>query len=169
MRMNRTIPVARRAWVGTLVVLALTAGGCGGSTPPSPPAAAPPATSAPAAVAPRPSGPEIVVRSLEPDRDVYLFRIEDAAAQRIEFANGTIEGEGRVYLHPDQKVNTLLLHGNGAYRQVLPTDGAVTLLFYKLPSGGRARVEWKGEARDVDLHSTATAGAWERITLAPRT
>jgi hypothetical protein len=108
-----------------------------------------------------------VIRSLTADKDVYVFRIEDASAQRIEFANGKMEGQGRVYLHPDQKVNALFIHGVGSYRQTLPTGGAVMLLFYKLPSGGRGRVEWNGATREVDLASPVAAGEWEQVTLTP--
>jgi len=136
-----------------LLVAAGWLAACGGSPPPSPAPAAP--------------AHEIVIRSLTPGKDVYVFRIEDAAARRIEFANGKIEGDGRVYLHPDQKVYALFIHGVGSYRQALPTDGPVTLVFYKLTSGGRARVEWNGATREIETVSPVVAGEWEQVALAP--
>jgi hypothetical protein len=111
---------------------------------------------------------EIKVASVVEGKDVYLFRIEDAVARRLEFEQGRTEGEAEVYRHPDQNVLCLHLKGKSTYRQPLSTKGPVTLLFYTLPTGGRARIDWLGDSAEVDLKSEKPGGDWVRVTLSPR-
>jgi hypothetical protein len=116
-----------------------------------------------------PSAPprELIVSSLQPDAEVYLFAIEDGAGGRIEFGGGRIVGRGEVYLHPDQGVHCVHLSGIASYHQALTAPGRIGLLFYRLPTGGVARVELGDLRRQVDLRTPVKAGDWTRVVLPP--
>ncbi len=112
-------------------------------------------------------GEDVVIRSLSPSSVVYLFRIEDSAGRRCEFEDGYIRGKGRVFLHPDQKVQCVELVGLSSYEQELLLGEALTFLFFATPRGGTARVEWRGAGAEVDLTCPDQKGEWRRLTVVP--
>jgi hypothetical protein len=96
----------------------------------------------------------------------YLFGIYDSSTARwIPVDGGQVVGQGKIYMHPDQKVSTLMLEGSSIYRQQVPADGTIFLRFYSDPSGGRGRVMWRGGMRELDLFSSKATGEWREIQI----
>jgi hypothetical protein len=107
---------------------------------------------------------ELVI--LSSDGKNYLFGVYDSSSARwIPVEGGQVSGKGQVYLHPDQKVSTLLLEDQSSYHQYVPADGAIFLRFYADPSGGHVRVIWRGVMRELELYSPRAIGEWREIQI----
>jgi hypothetical protein len=95
----------------------------------------------------------------------YLFGIFTPSGQRLEFTNGEFEGQGKIFVHSDQHVPTLLLQGASRYSQELPVGGRIKLRFFRDSTGGQVWVAWHGRVQEISLQSSLRGGEWLEVTL----
>jgi hypothetical protein len=110
------------------------------------------------------SGDWLVIRSLTGTN--YVFGVRDGDSEvDADFRRGRLEGRARVYEHPDQHADVVMLEPGGRYRLRLEAARLLRLRFFGDSSSGVVRVVWRGEYRDVDLHSGAAGGEWRELWI----